>query len=121
MTPPAPKPDAAWHALDAMQVLERLQTDATAGLAAAAVARRRAEHGPNRLAEVKPTHPMWRLALQFHNLLIYLLLGAASITALLGHWVDTGVIVAVVVLNAVIGFVQEGKAERALQAIRRML
>ncbi len=49
MTPPAPKPDAAWHALDAMQVLERLQTDATAGLAAAAVARRRAEHGPNRL------------------------------------------------------------------------
>ena len=121
MTPPAPKPDAAWHALDAMQVLERLQTDATAGLSSAVVARRRAEHGPNRLAEVKPTHPLWRLALQFHNLLIYLLLGAASITALLGHWVDTGVIVAVVVLNAVIGFVQEGKAERALQAIRHML
>jgi magnesium-transporting ATPase (P-type) len=66
-------------------------------------------------------HPLWRLARQFHNLLIYVLLAAAFVTGLMAHWVDTGVILAVVLLNAGIGFVQEGKAERALQAIRHML
>jgi magnesium-transporting ATPase (P-type) len=61
------------------------------------------------------------LLLQFHNLLIYVLLAAAGVTALLAHWVDTSVIVGVVVINAIIGFIQEGKAEQAMEAIRRML
>ncbi len=54
-------------------------------------------------------------------MLIYVLLGAAAITALLGHWIDTGVILGVVVINAIIGFIQEGKAEQALEGIRKML
>jgi P-type E1-E2 ATPase len=57
----------------------------------------------------------------FHDLLIYVLIAAAVITALLGHWIDTGVILAVVVINAIIGFIQEGKAEQALEGIRKML
>lgn len=59
--------------------------------------------------------------LYFHNILIYVLLGSAFITAVLGHWIDTGVILAVVVANAIMGFVQEGKAEKAMDAIRQML
>ena len=59
--------------------------------------------------------------MQFHNILLYVMMGAAAITAALGHWVDTGVLLAAVGVNAVIGFLQEGKAEAALEAIRSML
>jgi len=62
-----------------------------------------------------------RLLAQFDNLLIYILIAAAIVTATMGHWIDTGVILAVVLANTVIGFVQEGKAEQALAAIRHML
>lgn len=58
---------------------------------------------------------------QFHNVLVYVLLAAAGVTAAIGHWTDSGVIVCVVVINALIGFIQEGKAEKALDAIRNML
>ncbi|MBX9944167.1 MAG: HAD-IC family P-type ATPase [Reyranella sp.] len=91
------------------------------GLSKAEVARRLAEHGPNRLPEVRGRGPVLRFLAQFHNVLIYVLLGAAAVTASLQHWVDTGVILAVVLANALIGFIQEGKAEAAMAAIRRML
>jgi len=79
------------------------------------------EYGHNRLPEVSTRGPLVRFLYQFHNVLIYVLLAASGVTAMLGHWVDAGVILGVVVVNAVIGFVQEGKAENALKAIRRML
>jgi calcium-translocating P-type ATPase len=91
------------------------------GLTAAEAARRLDAHGPNRLAEVQTRGPLPRFLAQFHNILIYVLLAAAVVTAALQHWVDTGVILAVVLANAVIGFLQEGKAEAAMAAIRRML
>jgi magnesium-transporting ATPase (P-type) len=91
------------------------------GLAQTEAGRRLAEHGPNRLTPARPHSALMRFLVQFHNTLIYVLLGASVVTALLGHWVDTGVIVGVVVINALIGFLQEGKAERALEAIRTML
>ncbi|MDD7971172.1 cation-translocating P-type ATPase [Roseinatronobacter alkalisoli] len=78
-------------------------------------------YGPNRLPDAPRPGRLVRLARQFNNLLILVLLGAAIITALLGHWIDTGVIMAVVIINAVIGFVQEGRAEAALDALRDML
>ena len=62
-----------------------------------------------------------RFFYQFHNVLIYVLIAASAVTAMLGHWVDASVILGVVLINAVIGFVQEGKAENALRAIRQML
>jgi calcium-translocating P-type ATPase len=91
------------------------------GLTATEAARRLAEHGPNRLPEVRARGPLVRFLRHFHNVLIYVLIGAAVVTGALQHWVDTGVILAVVLANAVIGFIQEGKAEAAMAAIRGML
>ncbi|MEW6590643.1 MAG: cation-transporting P-type ATPase, partial [Pseudomonadota bacterium] len=89
-----------------------------AGLDADAVESRRARYGANRLPPPART-PAWkRFLLQFHNVLIYVLLAAGVITALLGHALDAGVIFGVVVINAIIGHLQEGRAEQALDAIR---
>ncbi len=96
--------------------------DTTArGLTADEARKRLARQGPNRLPQPPTPSPLWRLARQFDNLLILVLIAAAAITAALGHWIDTGVILAVVIVNAVIGFVQEGRAEQALAALRDML
>ncbi len=109
-----------WHARAAAAALAE-QGTASAGLSAAEAARRLASHGPNRLTPPQKRGPLLRFLLQFHNVLIYVLLGAAVVTAALGHLVDTGVILGVVVINALIGFIQEGKAEKSLDAIRNML
>jgi len=110
----------SWHADSEKAVFESLETTAN-GLSKEAASNRLARHGPNRLPEPKARHPLLRFFYQFHNVLIYVLMAASGITAMLGYWVDASVILAVVVLNAVIGFVQEGKAENALRAIRQML
>ncbi|MBK1719134.1 cation-transporting P-type ATPase [Thiocystis violacea] len=109
-----------WHRLTPAETFERLDAHEK-GLASDEVHRRLARHGPNRLPEAKPRGALRRFLAQFHNVLIYVLLAAGVMTAFLRHWVDTGVILGVVLINAVIGFVQEGKAEDALRAIRRML
>ena len=117
----APFPSSPhWHALPADEVQRALQTTA-GGLSADEARQRLLHHGPNRLAPPRRRGPLLRLLLQFHNVLLYVMLGAAAITALLGHWVDTGVLVAAVIVNAIIGFIQEGRAEAALDAIRAML
>ncbi len=110
----------AWHALPTEAALSTLQASAQ-GLDAEQAAQRLQQHGPNRLPEARGRGPLLRLLAQFHNVLIYVLLGAALTTLLLGHLLDTGVILAVVLLNAVIGFVQEGRAESALAAIRSLI
>ena len=108
------------HAKPAADCLAAL--DATAGgLSAAEASRRLADHGANQLPDVQTRGPLLRLAGQFNNVLIYVLIAAAVVTGALQHWVDTGVILAVVLANAVIGFIQEGKAEAAMAAIRQML
>jgi magnesium-transporting ATPase (P-type) len=109
-----------WHALDIRATLDRLGSSA-AGLTSAEAEDRLRRFGPNRLRPPQRHGPLTRLLLQFHNILIYILLAAGLATALLGHWIDTGVILGVVVINALIGFLQEGKAEKALEAITRML
>ena len=109
-----------WHALDAEAALRRLDVDLP-GLSAAEVAKRLEVHGENRQRPPRRRSRLARLGSQFHNLLIYLLLAAALVTAALGHWIDTAVIVAVVLVNALIGYFQEGKAESAMEAIRGLL
>ncbi|MDX1377110.1 MAG: HAD-IC family P-type ATPase, partial [Burkholderiales bacterium] len=94
---------------------------ARSGLDADEVARRRARHGPNELPPPAKRSAWLRLLLQFHNALIYVLIGAGLITLALQHWVDSGVIFGVVIINAIVGFIQEGRAEQALDAIRNML
>ena len=110
-----------WHHVDGAAAVARLSSDARRGLSAAEAQRRLQQHGPNRLPAPTRRPAFLRLLLQFHDVLIYVMLGAAVITALLGHWIDTGVLLAAVLVNAAIGFVQEGRAETALDAIRRML
>jgi magnesium-transporting ATPase (P-type) len=91
------------------------------GLTDEEAAARLERYGPNRLPSAAARHPLWRFLLQFHNLLIYVLLASAVISLLLDHAVDALVILAVVLLNAIVGFIQEGRAEAALDAIRRMI
>jgi magnesium-transporting ATPase (P-type) len=112
--------EQSWHQIPVSQALSAQQSS-TSGLSEEEVARRLAEHGPNRLTPPKKRGALGRFLLQFHNVLIYVLLGAAGVTAALGHWVDSGVILGVVLINALIGFIQEGKAEKSLDAIRKML
>ena len=114
-------PTDGWHALTAEEVIGTLGVDAACGLSRAEAVRRLESHGPNRLPEAPRRGPLMRFLLQFHNPLIYVLLAAGLVTFWLEHFIDAGVIIGVVVVNAMIGFVQEGKAERALDAVRAML
>ncbi|MGB4468478.1 MAG: cation-transporting P-type ATPase [Azovibrio sp.] len=109
-----------WHQESAAQAL-KIQASRRDGLDAEMVQERRNRFGPNRLTPPKKKGPLMRFLLQFHNVLIYVLLVAAGVTAALGEWVDTGVILGVVLINGLIGFIQEGKAEKSLDAIRNLL
>ncbi|MDQ0347106.1 magnesium-transporting ATPase (P-type) [Ancylobacter vacuolatus] len=93
----------------------------SAGLTPEEAQARLATHGPNALPEPPGRSPLLRFLAQFNNALIYFLLAGAAAALALGHYVDAGVIVAVVLVNALVGFIQEGKAEQALRAIRNMI
>ncbi|MFN5792769.1 MAG: cation-transporting P-type ATPase, partial [Burkholderiales bacterium] len=99
----------AWHSLTPEKTLSKLNTQAS-GLTQLQAQQRLQQYGLNRLPEPARTSAWFRFLLHFHNVLIYVLIGSAVVTMLLGHWVETAVILAVVVINALIGFVQEGKA-----------
>ncbi|WP_431815885.1 HAD-IC family P-type ATPase [Gordonia jacobaea] len=108
------------HAVGRSEVLAALDTSAQ-GLTSADATQRLEHVGPNRLAAAKTRPAVLRFAAQFNNILIYILIGAGVLKAILGDWIDFAVIVAVAVINAVVGFVQEGRAESALAGIRNML
>lgn len=110
----------AVHARLAEDVLADLKTSPS-GLSVDEAARRLEKYGRNQLPAVAGRHLLLRFFAHFHNALIYFLLAAAVAASLLGHFVDASVIVAVVLVNAVVGFVQEGKAEKALNAIGNLI
>lgn len=110
----------AWHAAAAEEAFTKIESSPK-GLTQAEATDRLKRFGPNRLTPPRKKGPLKRFLLQFHNVLIYILLAAALVTFFLEHWLDAGVIVGVVLVNALIGFIQEGKAEKALDAIRNML
>jgi len=111
---------SSWHVHEIDSVFKTISSSAD-GLSQEESQHRLQKYGPNRLKPAKKKGPFARFFGQFHNVLIYVLLGAGGVTALLGHWVDSGVIFGVVVINAFISFIQEGKAEKALDAIRNLL
>ncbi|HZH69032.1 MAG TPA: cation-transporting P-type ATPase, partial [Flavobacteriaceae bacterium] len=108
------------YALDADQVLESLNSSVY-GLSDAQVAERRAKYGWNEIPETKKV-PWWLLLLkQFKSLLVVILIIAAAISYFADHVIDTYVVLAVVVINAMIGFVQEMRAEQAVSSLRKMM
>jgi Ca2+-transporting ATPase len=113
-------PENPW-AMTADAVCAALETDATNGLTEAEARARTAQFGRNELPIRRGAGPIKRFLLQFHQPLVYILLAAVFVTAALGEWVDAGVIFGVVVVNALIGFVQEAKAIGALEALQRTM
>jgi magnesium-transporting ATPase (P-type) len=119
----AARPEAGptpWHARALEDILAHWAVDKT-GLSEQEATARLAQYGPNALPESAPPSALARFFRQLHNFLIYVLLSATAIMLVLGHWLDAGVILAVVLVNASIGFVQEGRAQQALRAIRAMM
>jgi len=110
-----------WHAMPAEEALGRLGGDAAAGLSAAEADSRRARFGPNSLTASREPGKLRRFLAQFHQPLIYILLAAGAVTAFLGEPVDASVICGVVLVNAVVGYLQEAKAVAALSALAKSM
>ncbi len=123
--------DQIWHALSEAEVATALDSDLRKGLIEAEVRRRQAEFGPNELQEA-PGRSFWRMLLdQFNQFLVLILIAAALVSALIGwreynltgemtEFVDAAAIIAIVILNAILGVVQEGRAEESLAALKKM-
>jgi magnesium-transporting ATPase (P-type) len=111
----------AWHAISADEVLRQLGTNPRSGLDSEEISRRLEKYGSNKLPEGRKQGPLMRFLKQFDNILVYVLLGAGFIKLMVGLWLDAAIILVVVVINALLGYVQEGKAEKALDSIRNML
>jgi magnesium-transporting ATPase (P-type) len=110
-----------WHAIATDEVVRRLNTDAKRGLRTNELLQRLSKYGPNRLPEGKRQGPFMRFLSQFNNILVYVLLASGFIKLMVGLWLDSAIIFGVVIINALLGFIQEGKAEKALGSIRKML
>lgn len=108
-----------WHARHHDEAFAALSSSADEGLSERVAAERLATHGPNRIEARAGRGPLLRFALQFHQPLIYILIVSGGIAAFLREWADAGVIFGVVLVNALIGFIQEGRAEDALAALAR--
>jgi magnesium-transporting ATPase (P-type) len=111
----------AWHSLTAEEALERLNTRVSTGLDDAEAARRQAQYGLNLLPTARKRGPLMRFLMQFKNVLVYVLLAAGFIKLMMGLWLDASIILGVVVINGLLGFIQEGRAEKSLDSIRNML
>jgi len=123
-TPDVLDPDegaAAWHALPVDEVVTRLRARPGEGFDSAEAARRLQQYGPNKLPLGKQQSAFMRFLAQFNNVLVYVLLGAGLLKLAFGLWLDTAIILGVVFLNSLLGFIQEGKAAKALESISRML
>ena len=115
-----PLPAEAWHSQSCEAIAQKLSAHLDQGLSTEVARQRLAEVGPNELREA-PRPPFWKLVLQqFESFLVMMLIVASIISALLGDYVEAAAIMAIVLLNAIIGVVQESKAEEALAALKKM-
>ena len=110
----------SWHAISSTEVLEKLKTPVETGLSKEEVQTRREKYGPNALKEEPPTTFLEMLWAQINSFVIYMLLGAALISALLGDYTEAIAIMAIVILNAIMGIIQESRAEAALAALKKL-
>ncbi len=109
-----------WHRFPSETVEHELESNLDDGLLEHEAARRLSTVGPNELPEAPPPSPLKILLAQFSSLIVWVLIGAALVSGLLQEWIDAAAIVAIVVLNAILGFVQEFRAERSLAALRKL-
>ena len=112
--------ETQWESLETEKVQSILDTGEE-GLDSQEAADRQSKFGLNQLPKQKKESELVKFFKQFNNALIYVLLAATVLTAILGHWIDTGVILSVVIINAIIGYIQESKAEKALEGIKQLL
>lgn len=110
-----------WYRLEIAETAKKLESSARDGLDEKVARARLEQFGPNTVSARGGTPPWKRFLLQFHQALVYILLAAVAVTAVLQEWVDSFVILGVVLINAVIGFIQEAKAEKAIEALGRLL
>jgi Ca2+-transporting ATPase len=113
--------ETSWHSVSLNDVSSSLETDLVSGLGSENAALRLAEFGPNRLTPAKTQGPFLRFLLQFYQPLVLILLAAAAVTLAVGEYIDAGVIFAVILANAIIGFAQESKALKAIDALARSM
>ena len=115
-----PSAGDCWHATTVEESLRRLEVEAGVGLSNVVVARRLSEYGPNALPEIPPV-PVWRLFLgQLRGALVLILIAAVAVSMVVGDWIEAGVILAIVLLNALVATLQERRADAALQALKKM-
>ncbi len=110
-----------WHHCPSSEVTTLLNTDPEKGLSPFEAGHRLKKYGPNAVTVKKQQGPLMRFLLQFHQPLIYILMAAGAVTLFLQEWVDSAVILGVVIINAVIGFVQESKAQSAIESLKKMM
>jgi Ca2+-transporting ATPase len=114
------KENKDWHSQSVQEVIEALNTHPDRGLSATEAQARLAQYGPNQLQE-RPRPTFWHMLLsQFNNFLVLILISASLVSLFLGEYVDAGAIMAIVILNAILGVVQESKAEEALAALKKL-
>ena len=110
-----------WHALTPEEAVSQLKSSVTTGLDEAEATRRQAEYGLNLLPTARKRGPLMRFLQQFNNVLVYVLIAAGFIKLMMSLWLDASIILAVVIINGLLGFLQEGRAEKSLDSIRNML
>jgi len=110
-----------WHSLETKNIIELFESDENDGLGPLSIKHREEYFGKNILKEKEKDSYLKKFLMQFHNALIYILLGASIITAFLHEWIDSGVIFAVVIINVIIGFMQEVKAQKAIESLKNMM
>ncbi|MDI6742501.1 MAG: cation-transporting P-type ATPase [Smithella sp.] len=110
-----------WHHCPTEEVTTLLNTDPDKGLAPFEAKHRLEKYGPNAVTMKKQKGPLLRFLLQFHQPLIYILIAAGTVTLFLQEWVDSAVIFGVVIINSIIGFIQESKAEKAIESLKKMM
>ncbi len=110
-----------WHSLETKKIVELFESDVNDGLGPLGIKHREEYFGKNALKEKKQDSHLKKFLMQFHNALIYILLAATFITAALQEWVDSGVIFTVIIINVIIGFMQEVKAQEAIDSLKEMM